>query len=105
MVINKTKKWTTFVIFVTPALALYIIFAIIPLFMGTWLSTTNWDGVSPWVPVQIPIDVFENEILPNLTSPQREFLLGFYVRDDGQGTYRKQETGGGISGAYENIGP
>ncbi len=94
MVINKTKKWTTFAVFVTPALALYIIFAIIPLFMGTWLSTTNWDGVSPWVPVQIPIDVFENEILPDLTSSQREFLLGFYLRDDGQGTYRKQETGG-----------
>ena len=93
MVINKTKKWTAYAVFVLPALALYVVFAIIPLFMGTWLSATNWDGVSPWVPVQIPIDAFENAILPELNEAQREFLLEFYIRDDGQGTYRKQETG------------
>ena len=92
MVTTRTKRWTTFVIFVAPALALYVVFAIIPLFMGAWLSATNWDGVSPWVPVQIPIDVFENDILPELTDSQRDFLQGFYIRDDGQGTYRKQET-------------
>lgn len=92
MVSNKAKRWGTFSIFVFPALILYIIFAIAPLIMGVWLSTTNWDGVSPWVPVQIPIDEFENEILPNLSRADRDFLLQFYIKDNNQGTYRKQET-------------
>ncbi len=92
MVSNAAKRWSTYAVFVLPALTLYVIFAIIPLFMGAWLSTTNWDGVSPWVPVQIPIEQFENEILPKLNHRQAEFLQSYYIRDDGQGTYRKQET-------------
>ncbi len=92
MIFNKTKQWGTFMIFVSPAIILYVIFAIIPLFMGFWLSTTNWDGVSPWVPVQIPIERFENEIIPNLSSANSEFIKQFYIKDESQGTYRKQET-------------
>ncbi len=86
MIFNKTKQWGTFMIFVSPAIILYVIFAIIPLFMGFWLSTTNWDGVSPWVPVQIPIERFENEIIPNLSSANSEFIKQFYIKDESQGT-------------------
>lgn len=92
MASSKAKQWGIFGIFVSPALILYIIFAIIPMIMGIWLSTTNWDGVSPWVPVQIPIDTFEQEVLPNLSDRNQEFILQYYVKDESQGTYRKQET-------------
>ncbi|MGL1892052.1 MAG: sugar ABC transporter permease [Spirochaetaceae bacterium] len=90
MVTTRAKKWSTYAIFVLPALILYTMFAIIPLIMGGWLSTTNWDGVSPWVPVQIPIEQFENEIIPKMSSSQREFVNSYYIKDESQGTYRKQ---------------
>ncbi|MCG8454188.1 MAG: sugar ABC transporter permease [Spirochaetales bacterium] len=92
MVSTQAKRWGTFAAFVSPALILYVMFAIVPMLMGLWLSTTNWDGVGPWVPVQIPIDRFENEVLANLNPSQQAFLNTYYIKDEGQGTYRKQET-------------
>jgi len=89
MVGNKAKASGTFAIFVLPALLLYLFFAILPLFQGVWLSTTNWDGTAPWTPAQVPIAKFESDILGKLTKQSdRDFLLKYYVKDEGQGTYR-----------------
>ncbi len=95
MVGNRTKSRVVFAIFLGPALALYLFFAIWPLLQGFWLSTTNWDGSAPWTPAQMAIEKFESDILGKIKkSADREFLLRFYVRDEGQGTYRKQEVYG-----------
>jgi raffinose/stachyose/melibiose transport system permease protein len=89
MVGNKAKSSWTFAIFVLPALLLYLFFAILPLFQGVWLSTTNWDGTAPWTPAQVPIAKFESDILGKLErQSDKDFLLKYYVKDEGQGTYR-----------------
>jgi raffinose/stachyose/melibiose transport system permease protein len=95
MVGNKAKKRAVFAAFVLPALGFYLFFAILPLFQGFWLSTTNWDGTAPWTPAQMAIPDFESRILAKIPSEKdRAFLLRYYVRDEAQGTYRKQETYG-----------
>jgi raffinose/stachyose/melibiose transport system permease protein len=95
MVGNKTKQRAVFAAFVLPALGLYLFFAILPLFQGFWLSTTNWDGSAPWTPAQMPIAEFESRILGKIAKESdRAFLLRYYIRDEDQGTYRKQEVYG-----------
>jgi raffinose/stachyose/melibiose transport system permease protein len=95
MVGNKAKSRVTFAIFVLPALGLYLFFAIWPLCQGFWLSTTNWDGAAPWTPAQVPIAQFESDILGKAKSDSdKKFLLKYYVKDEGQGTYRKLEVYG-----------
>ena len=95
MVGDKAKSRVTYAVFVLPALLLYLFFAILPLFMGFWLSTTNWDGAAPWTPAQLPIARFESDILKKIEKPSdRAFLLKYYVKDEGQGTYRKLEAYG-----------
>jgi ABC-type sugar transport system permease subunit len=95
MIGNKAKARATFAIFVLPALGFYLFFAILPLFQGFWLSTTNWDGGAPWTPAQMPIAQFESEILGKArTQSDKDFLLEHYVKDEGQGTYRKLEVYG-----------
>jgi raffinose/stachyose/melibiose transport system permease protein len=95
MVGNKARTRATFAVFVLPALGLYLFFAILPLFQGFWLSTTNWDGAAPWTPAQMPIAQFESRILDKLKSDgDRAFILKYYVKDEAQGTYRKLEVYG-----------
>jgi raffinose/stachyose/melibiose transport system permease protein len=95
MVGNRAKAASTFAVFVLPALGLYLFFAIVPLFQGFWISTTNWDGSAPWTPAQVPIDRFETEVLAKIKKPaDRDFLLKYYVKDEAQGTYRKLEVYG-----------
>jgi raffinose/stachyose/melibiose transport system permease protein len=95
MVGNKAKSAGTFAIFVLPALLLYLFFAILPLFQGFWLSTTNWDGAAPWTPAQVPIAKFESEVLGKIKKQSdKDYLLKYYVKDEGQGTYRKLQAFG-----------
>jgi raffinose/stachyose/melibiose transport system permease protein len=95
MVGNRAKKRTVFWIFVLPALGLYLFFAILPLGQGFWLSTTNWDGTAPWTPAQMPIADFESTILGKTPKESdRVFILKYYLKDEDQGTYRKQEVYG-----------
>ena len=92
---SRIKSRATFWIFVLPALGLYLFFAILPLVQGFWLSTTNWDGGAPWSPAQMPIDRFESDILGKIKKQSdRDFLLKYYIKDEGQGTYRKLEVYG-----------
>lgn len=92
MVVNKIKARAAFAAFVLPALVLYVAFAIVPLGLGLWVSTTNWDGTAPWVPAQVTIARFESDILAKLGSQaDRDFVLKYYLKDEGQGTYRKLE--------------
>mgnify|MGYP001810026559 CR=1 FL=1 len=91
MVVNKLKSRVTFAIFLIPALVLYLVFAILPLFQGMWLSTTNWDGTAPWTPAQVSIAEFEGQVLAKVNQSDRDLLLQYYVLDRDQGTYRKQE--------------
>jgi raffinose/stachyose/melibiose transport system permease protein len=109
MVGNKAKARATFAIFVLPALGLYLFFAILPLFQGFWLSTTNWDGAAPWTPAQMPIAQFESDILGKITNQSdKDFLLKYYIKDEGQGTYRKLEAYGltryRIMGIFRSVG-
>lgn len=41
-----SKKNTSLLVFVAPALILYIIFLVIPLISGFWYSLTNWNGLA-----------------------------------------------------------
>lgn len=109
MIQSRIKSRATFWIFVLPALGLYLFFAILPLVQGFWLSTTNWDGGAPWSPAQMPIDRFESDILGKIKKQSdRDFLLKYYIKDEGQGTYRKLEVYGlpryRIMGIFNSVG-
>jgi raffinose/stachyose/melibiose transport system permease protein len=109
MVGKKAKARVTFAVFVLPALGLYLFFAILPLFQGIWLSTTNWDGTAPWTPAQMPIASFEADILGKIQKrSDRDFLLKYYIKDEGQGTYRKLEVYGlaryRVMGIFKSVG-
>jgi raffinose/stachyose/melibiose transport system permease protein len=95
MVGTKAKTRVTYAVFVLPALGLYFFFAILPLLQGFWLSTTNWDGAAPWTPAQMPIAQFESDILGKIKKDSdKAYLLKYYIKDEGQGTYRKLEAYG-----------
>ena len=109
MIGNKAKARATFAVFVLPALGFYLFFAILPLFQGFWLSTTNWDGGAPWTPAQMPIAQFETEILGHIKKQSdKDLLLKYYIKDEGQGTYRKLEVYGipryRIMGIFKSVG-
>lgn len=92
MFASKLKNAGVFAVFLLPALVLYGVFALFPLYKGIELSTTNWDGFAPWVPAQMKIEKFESEILAKVANKaDRDFLLKFYEKDEAQGTYRKLE--------------
>jgi ABC-type sugar transport system permease subunit len=38
-------------VWITPALAVFFIFTLLPLFVGLWLSFVTWDGIAPVHPV------------------------------------------------------
>jgi raffinose/stachyose/melibiose transport system permease protein len=78
-------------LFVLPALVCYLIFAILPLIQGVWLSTTNWNGSAPWVPAQIKIADFETKVLAHASMDDKQLLLKYYEKNDEAGTYQKRE--------------
>jgi len=78
-------------LFVLPALALYFVFAMLPLLQGVWLSTTNWDGSAPWVPAQINIADFETKVLPRASLDDQRLLLKYYEKNEEAGAYQKRE--------------
>src|SRR6478609_1810070 len=78
-------------LFVGPALVFYIVFAIVPLAQGLWISTTNWNGSAPWVPAQIKIADFETKVLAHASADDKALLLKYYEKNDDAGTYQKRE--------------
>lgn len=84
MVENKVKKHLTFLAFILPALALYILFFIAPFFNGVGLSFTNWDGITAKIPMTIPKLDYEKKILPAILPKEKEFLSTVYTLSNGQ---------------------
>jgi raffinose/stachyose/melibiose transport system permease protein len=78
-------------LFVFPALVFYVIFAIVPLAQGAWISTTNWNGTAPWVPAQIKIADFESKVLARASLDDKQLLLKYYEKNEDAGTYQKRE--------------
>jgi raffinose/stachyose/melibiose transport system permease protein len=92
MITNKGKERVNFALFLLPALIFYFLFVIIPFILGLWLSTMNWDGTAPWSPAQMPIAEFEEQILGKIKKlSDKELVLKYYIKNEDQGTYQKQE--------------
>ena len=44
---NKRSKWLTIVLFLVPALALYVLFVIVPIIQAAHFSLYKWNGLTP----------------------------------------------------------
>ncbi len=88
MITNKQEKAFYFIILLLPALLLYAVFFIFPLFQGIKYSFTDWNGIVPEIPFNIKKAEFENDILAKLDNPQKEaYLLKFYKLDESSSFY------------------
>ena len=92
MVIGRIRERINFSLFLLPALSFYFLFVLVPFILGLWLSMMNWDGTAPWTPAQMTINEFEEKILDNIKkTSDRELVLKYYIKNEDQGTYQKQE--------------
>jgi raffinose/stachyose/melibiose transport system permease protein len=71
---NKRSKWLTIVLFLVPALALYLLFVIVPIIQAAHFSLHKWNGLTPLenfiglknYQVALSSDVFRGAIANNL---------------------------------------
>ena len=63
MVQPRWKSVSFFALFVLPALALYGLFFLYPFAQGIRISFTNWDGLTPRIPIVLAKEDFESKIL------------------------------------------
>jgi len=64
--VPKGKRWANWiaVFWTTPALAFYLLFALVPMFIALYLSFTQWNGLSPavWVGLRNWIALFSDSV-------------------------------------------
>ncbi len=86
----KLKPALYFALFVLPALLLYGLFFLYPFAQGIRISFTNWDGLTPRMPISLPKREFEQRILDRLARPaDREYLLTVYQLDPADNQYKR----------------
>ncbi len=61
--ISRRANWVA-ILWTLPALAFYVLFAIIPMFIAVYLSFTNWNGLSPatWVGLKNWVALFSDSV-------------------------------------------
>lgn len=90
MVQPRWKVVLYFAIFVLPALALYGLFFLYPFGQGIRISFTNWDGLTPRIPISLPKPEFESKILGRLGSEaDKAYLLSIYHYDSEDNQYKR----------------
>ena len=90
MVQPRWKSVSFFALFVLPALALYGLFFLYPFAQGIRISFTNWDGLTPRIPIVLAKEDFESKILDRLPRPaDRTFLLSVYHFDQADNQYKR----------------
>ncbi len=90
MVQPRWKSTLYFALFVLPALALYGLFFLYPFGQGIRISFTNWDGLTPRIPISLPKEEFESKILDRLFSPgDRAYLQSVYHFDPADNLYKR----------------
>lgn len=90
MLMPKRKKVFYFIAFITPALALFLFFFIIPFVQGIMVSFTNWDGITQKAPISMSKIEFEETILNNIENPKDlEFVMSIYTLDENSGMYSR----------------
>ena len=88
MVTSKKGKAFYFIMFLLPALSLYTMFFIFPLFQGIKYSFTDWNGIVPEIPFNFEKNEFEN-ILVELNNPKKAvYLKKFYQFEEANSLYR-----------------
>jgi len=90
MVQPRWKSAFFFALFVLPALVLYGLFFLYPFAQGIRISFTNWDGLTPRIPIVLAKEDFESKILSRLPKPvDRAFLLSVYHLDAADNQYKR----------------
>lgn len=89
MVTTKKSKLFYFCLFLLPAVALYLLFFIIPFFQGIQYSLTDWNGIVPEIPFNFDKTEFDAKVAAKLTQRQDSltYLRRFYHRSDSGETY------------------
>lgn len=78
---GKWQKYLTAYLMVLPALALFILFVIYPLFQGAWISLHRWDGLSEmeWIGLDNYKFVFKDKIFWQAMRNTFQFAIGVTV--------------------------
>ncbi len=90
MVQPRWKSALYFALFVLPGLALYALFFLYPFGQGIRISFTDWDGLTPRIPISMAKGDFESQILNRLPrADERSFLLSIYHLDPADNQYKR----------------
>lgn len=78
--VSRRATWVS-VLWTLPALAFYLLFAIIPMFIALYLSFTNWNGLSPavWVGLKNWITLFSDTVTGNALLLTIEVMIISWV--------------------------
>ena len=68
MVQSRSKAVLFFAAFVLPALLLYALFFLYPFAQGIRISFTNWDWLTPRIPISMPRVEFDEKILDRVKA-------------------------------------
>ena len=83
MVSSKSSRIFHFIVFLLPAVTLYMMFFVKPLYKGIGYSFTDWNGIVPEVQLEFEKEEFENNVLGGLKKEAEiEYLKQYYLIDD-----------------------
>ena len=82
MVSSKSSKVFYFSIFIMPALLLYCIFFIFPLIQGVQYSFTDWNGISPVIPLSMEKEKYEKITEKINNKADRDYLNKYYILEE-----------------------
>ncbi len=92
MVTSKKKTVFYFIVFLFPAIFLYMIFFISPLIRGVQYSFTDWNGVAPELPFNMDKNDFNNNVIQKLKDKNKiEYLMKYYTLNDSADTYNLKQ--------------
>jgi len=89
MVGSKKRRFFNYIIFLIPALFVYLLFFINPFINGIKLSFTNWNGVTPDIPFNMKASDFQSVItkISNLNPGEARYVIKYYNLDDAGDEY------------------
>lgn len=75
-------------LFLLPALVLYTMFFLAPLYQGIKYSLTDWNGIAPEIPLSMQKAEFESRIVPKINNKDNLTYISKYYLLDSSGFYR-----------------
>lgn len=77
---KKLKSNRYFFLFILPAFLLYFIFFLLPFFQGVFYSFTDWNGITPQIPLQFTQYDFEEKVIGKIKNEKDKTVIKKYYQ-------------------------